>query len=545
LESIIEVRMKYSKICRLVASSMVVFLLLIITSGAVSAAEPSVSISPDEGEIGDYVDVSVSGFIVTVRLYFSDDEADIGEKIGDQVRAYYETSNTTGFRVPDRLEDGKREEDVHAGEYYVYAARVDTREIEAIATFTVIKGEIWLTPEEGSVGDEVGISGADFRPEQAIAIEYEDDDIAITGGDIMTDSEGKFTCTVIIPDSVMGEYTIVVADESGNKPEAVFTVEPKITLIPAEQEGGKEVEVFGTGFRAEYAITLTLDGDRVDTNPHYIETDLKGSFSCVFGAPLYDSPTTINVVASDRHNNKAEAQLVVLGGIRLGPVTSAASPGHAGMELTIYGTGFASGATVTITYNKGNEGDEVIATETAIADTNGNFNFVFTVPPSAAGSHVITATDDTGTVTGNAVFTMESDAPPVPLPRLPEAAGTAEEKARFDWGDVTDPSGISYTLQVASDIDFNTLAVDKQGIPFSEYTLTGDEKLVPAGQKAYYWRVKAVDGASNGGEWSSVGLFYVGFSRTAMSGGVWYILYGLIALILAGLVFWFYRRRRR
>jgi len=69
--------------------------------------------------------------------------------------------------------------------------------------------------------------------------------------------------------------------------------------------------------------------------------------------------------------------------------------------------------------------------------------------------------------------------------------------------------------------------------------------MAPAGQKAYYWRVKAVDGASNEGGWSTVGLFYVGFSRTAMSGGVWYILYGVIGLVLAGLVFWFYRRRSR
>jgi len=539
LESIIGGRMKYSKICRLLVSSIPIALLLILVVGAVSAAEPSIKLDPREGEIGNWVYVDISGFSVSVRLYFSSDKADIGDKIGNQVVAYYETSNTTGFRVPDRLEDGSHEEDVHAGEYYVYAASPASKEIQGFTTFTVIKGEVWLTPEEGSVGDEVEISGEGLRPEQAIAIEYEDDDIAITGGDIMTDSEGKFTCAVIIPDSVMGEHTMVVADESGDKPEAVFTVEPKITLIPAEQEGGKEVEVFGAGFRAEYAITLTLDGDRVDTNPHYIETDLNGSFSCVFAAPLYDSPTTIKVVASDRNINKAEAQLVVQGGIRLGPVTTTASPGHAGMELTIYGTGFASGA-VTITYN---EGGEVIATETATADASGNFIFVFIVPPSVAGSHAITATD--GITTGTATFIMESESPPVPLPRLPETAGTAQEKARFDWGDVTDPSGVSYTLQVASDIDFNTLAVDKEGIPFSEYTLTGDEKLAPAGQRAYYWRVRAVDGASNEGKWSSVGLFYVGFSRTAMAGAFWYIIYGLIALVLAGLVFWFYRRRSR
>jgi len=87
--------------------------------------------------------------------------------------------------------------------------------------------------------------------------------------------------------------------------------------------------------------------------------------------------------------------------------------------------------------------------------------------------------------------------------------------------------------------------VEKKDLPISEYTLTGGEKLTPAGRSAYYWRVKAVDGASNDGRWSPVGLFYVGFSGTAMSGGVWYILYGLIGLALACLVFWIYKRRSR
>ncbi len=528
--------MKYRQICRLLASGIFIALLLSVFAVSLAAAV-SVNLTPNEGKIGDWVDVESAGS-EPVRFYFSSDKADIGDKINNQVRAYMLITNET-FRVPDRLEDGTHKEDVHGGEYYVYAVRAN-KDIIAVATFTVIKGEIWLTPEEGGVGDEVEISGEDLRPEQAIVVEYEDEVIDIISGDTTTDSDGKFTCTVIIPDSIMGEHIIIVADESGDKPEAIFTVEPKITLIPSQQEGGKEVEVIGTGFRVEYAITLTLDGERVDTNPYYIETDLQGSFSCVFAAPLYDSPATIKVVASDRNVNKAEAQLVVVGGIRLGPVTTTASPGNAGMELTIYGAGFASGATINITYS---EGDAVISRATATAGPDGNFTTVFTVPPSAAGSHVIKATD--GPTTGTTTFIMESEAPPVPLPRLPETAGTAQEKARFVWGDVTDPSGVSYTLQVASDIDFNTLAVDREDILLSEYTLTEDEKLAPAGSKAYYWRVKAVDGASNEGEWSSVGLFYVGFSRTAMSGGVWYIIYGLVALVLAGLVFWFYKRRSR
>ena len=538
LKPIIDGRMKYRQICRRLALSMVIALLLsVFTVGSAVAA--SVRLDPDEGEIGQWVVITHTGS-ETVRFYFSSNKAGIGDEIDSQVRAYMRiTSDATDFRVPDRLEDGTHKEDVHGGEYYVYAVRAN-KEIVAIATFTIIGGEIWLEPEEGSVGDEVEISGEGLRREQAIAVEYDDEVIDIISGDTMTDSEGKFTCTVVIPDGLMGEHVIIVADQSGDQPEAVFTVEPKITLVPPQQEGGKEVEVIGAGFMAEYAITLTLDGDRVETTPYYIETDYLGSFSCVFASPLYDSPATIKVVASDRNINKAEAQLVVLGGIRLGPATTPTSPGHAGMELIIYGVGFVSGAVVTITYN---EGDAVIDEATATADANGNFTTVFTVPPSVAGSHVIKVTD--GSTTATATFIMESEVPPVPAPFLPEVAGTAEAETRFDWGDVTDPSGVSYTLQVVSDVNFNTILVEKAGLPLSEYTLTGGEKLASAGQKAYYWRVKAVDGAANEGGWSPVGLFYVGFSRTAMSGGVWYILYGVIGLVLAGLVFWFYRRRSR
>jgi hypothetical protein len=531
-------RMKYGKFCRLLALTIAIVMLLIVLT-AVPVAAASVRLSIDEGNIGDWIDVEIVSS-VTVRIYFSSDKADIGDKIGEQVRAYYKPTNVNGFQVPDRLEDGTDKEDVHGGEYYVYAVRAN-KEIVARATFDIIGGEIWLEPEEGSVGDEVEISGEDLRREQTIAVEYDDEVVDIISGDTMTDSEGKFTCTVVIPNGLMGEHVIIVADQSGDQPEAVFTVEPKITLVPPQQEGGKEVEVIGSGFMAEYAITLTLDGDRVETTPYYVETNYQGSFNCVFAAPLYENPVTVKVVASDRKLNRAEAQLMVIGGIRFSPAITPTSPGYAGMELTIYGVGFAKGEEVTITYY--NEGDEVVSQAVTTADDNGNFTTIFVVPPSIAGSYVIEATDSTTTAAAN--FIMESVAPPVPVPKLPEVVGTAEEKTRFDWSDVTDPSGVSYTLQVASDVDFSTIAVEKSSLPLSEYTLAEGEKLAPAGQKAYYWRVKAVDGASNGGGWSTVGLFYVGSSGAAMSGGVWYVLYGIIALVLAGLVFWFYRRRSR
>jgi hypothetical protein len=133
---------------------------------------------------------------------------------------------------------------------------------------------------------------------------------------------------------------------------------------------------------------------------------------------------------------------------------------------------------------------------------------------------------------------MESQAPPVPVLLLPKVADTAEAKAYFDWEDVTDPSGVSYTLQVASDANFTNIVLEREGLPASGYTLSKEEKLESTGKEAYYWRVKAVDGARNESEWSSPGLFYVGFSWTTMPNWVWYILYGLGALLLGVLGFW-------
>jgi len=531
--------MKDNKIYYFLALSTVLALLLSVSVGTTQVAGASIRLDPKEGKIGDWVEVDLWGFAGPVRVYFSSDEADVGDAIDDEVTAYMRT-NIENFRVPDRLEDGSIKEDVHGGEYYVYAARVGSKEIIAVAKFTVIDGEIWLDPEEGTVGGEVEISGEGLRPEQEITVEYEGDEIDIISGDTKTDSDGKFTCTVIIPDSVIGEHVITVTDVSGNKPEAEFTVKPGITLIPAEQEAGKEVEVYGAGFSKEDAIVLTLDGKRISTIPTYIETNRRGSFNCIFAAPLYDSSGTRKVEATDRSFNRAEAQLTVLAGIRLSPATSPTSPGHVGMELTVHGVGFIANATVTITYS---EDDEVIAEATATADADGNFMVDFTVPPSVAGSHVITATDGTSTVTST--FTMESQAPPVPVPLLPKVASTAEVEAYFDWEEVTDPSGVSYTLQVASDAGFTAIVLEKEGLPHSEYTVTEEEKLESTEKEAYYWRVKAVDGAFNGGEWSPPGLFYVGFSRISMSGWVWYIFYGLGALLLVILGFWLRKRFTR
>ena len=150
------------------------------------------------------------------------------------------------------------------------------------------------------------------------------------------------------------------------------------------------------------------------------------------------------------------------------------------------------------------------------------------MPTSKSGDHTITASDGTNTL--ELTFTVETDAPGIPAPLLPAMGAELKPPVSFDWKDVTDESPpITYTLQIATNRDFDasSIVLEKTGLTESEYTLTEKEALELAGDEAaYYWRVRAIDAASNEGAWTGAGQFYVKASFGIPS----WALYTLIAL---------------
>jgi hypothetical protein len=539
--------MKYSKTVCTLALSIILTLLITVAAIPAQAAHGALVLSIYEGKIGDEIVVDGSDFdaLGILFIYFSSDKAEEDDYIGEEVTAYKQVkialidengdfTEPTPFNVPDALTDGKKKEDVHDGNYYIYVTYVhgDQRIIKLVQ-FLVIDGEIELDPEKGTVGTQVQISGEGLRPDQEIVVKYDDYDIDIASGDSKTDGDGSFTCTIIIPESIVGNHIITAIDESGDMPEAEFSVEPEITIEPAQQIASNAVSVSGTGFKDMVAITITFDDYKLATTPKIIRTNYNGSFSGSFLVPSRDIYGTAKIEATDSYNT-AEALLIIIASISLNPTTSLTSPGHVGMELIIQGAGFTPDSSVTLTYSNN---DETIPVVTTTVDAKGNFWKNFTVPPGVAGDRVITATDGTSTVT--ATFIIESQAPTMPVPLLPEVASTAAAKTYFDWEDVSDPSGVSYSLQVASDADFTNILLEREGLSLSEYTLATNEKLESTEKEApYYWRVKAVDGAFNESEWTYPRLFYVGFSWTSMPDWIRYILYGLGAVLIVILGLW-------
>ena len=383
--------MKHSKIFRILAIAITLSLLVMaLPTAPALALDYDIDLDPDSGEIGDRFDIDGDDWpdshygeppdLAEVDIYFSSEEAAEGDDIDEDVLNYellksdeeVDEYGEFSYRatVPDELTDGDEDEVVRGGIYYVYVTMADNDRIRAVAEFTVIVAEITIDPYEGPVGTEVEITGVDFADSEDIdRVDYDGDGVIIESGDDKTDSDGEFKTTILIPKSSVGEHTIKVTDDSDNEAEAVFTVEPAVTINPTSGTAGEQAIVNGTGFADGEDVTVTFDGDEVATG----DTDTDGSFAINFEVPAV-GPGTYDVQAEDDDNNSALTEFTIASDMSVSPVTSQTSPGHVGDTVTISGTGFTPDHTITITYAS----TPTRFTTTSEADVS--FSYTFKVP---------------------------------------------------------------------------------------------------------------------------------------------------------------------
>lgn len=544
--------MKGKRFLSILATAIILAMLTaVIPISPVLAAE-RITVTPSSGKIDEYVEVECSGFTAgeDIYFYFSGEEADVEDEIDQDVDNYeriaveYECDSSFGidFDVPDELTDGDSDEDVESGDYYVYAADADD-EILAVDEFRVIVIGLSISPDEGTVGTRVTVTGSGFEDNEEIEITFGSTDMTDDiEGDDETRSNGSFTSRFNVPESVAGDHTITV-EVGSEEAEVEFTVEPYIEIDPEEGSVGDRIVVSGTGFARMEDFIITFDGEEVGGDT----TNTYGSFETHVNVPEVGADE-YDVEAEDDDNNSANAAFTISADISISPNTSSSSPGAVGDELTISGTGFQPDSEITITYEST---PVVFYTD---SESDGSFSYTITVPPSEAGEHTITA-DDGYSTPMVVTFYMESTPPETPQPLQPYMDGKAKALAYFDWEDVTaDEDGvveqslpITYELQVATDEDFtrSSILVDKADLDTSEYTLTEEEALEKTTKENpyYYWRIRAVDAASNTSDWTGNGTFSLGFSFDFdLSGWLLYVLMGVGALVLFFIGFWLGRR---
>jgi len=472
--------MRCSKILRVMTVVALLFGCLVFISGTPVMAGPEIKLSSAEGAVGTAVTVTGENFDSykgdELYLYFDNEEIGASPIIVPQTGSFEFALN-----IPEDAEPGEHIIRVKNRLGSVYST-------VALSAFIVLEPDISLSSRSGAVGKELVVEGEGFYADKVVAI-YFDTVILVT---LTASSTGAFSYNFNVPNSNAGAHAIMARNDEGDSAELEFTIIPRIVVNPATGAVGSIVAVDGNGFDARSDLSIFFQYDEVA----FARTDKYGTFEPVsFNVPQV-SPGTYDITVKDEEGNTVTYEFVIIAGVSLDQNTASV-----GGELTITGTGFEANGEIGMEFD-----GAVVATITA--DSSGAFQIIFKVPASKHGEHVITLSD--GVNSRQVVFEIESEAPPVPVLVSPAHGSEAKAATYFDWKDVDDPSSpVSYRLQIASSDDFVDLIMEKVPVE-SEYTLSDEEALAAVTEGSpYYWRVKAIDGAANEGEWSAPVSFLV------------------------------------
>ncbi|MBI2848466.1 MAG: hypothetical protein HYX83_04755, partial [Chloroflexi bacterium] len=429
-----------------------------------------------------------------------------GNAVASGITADAQGGWSTAFVVPDSP----------SGSYIVDASGSSTLATTVKDITLIVIPGISLGRTSAVPGVSITVAGSAFGAnETGIEVVY---DGKVVASGISVGPTGKWSANFVIPPSPSGSRTV---DAYGSSTLATAVADATIAIVPAistsRTAGAAEssITVSGVGFAAgETGITVTYDGKAMASG---ITADSLGRWSVTLTVPASPSGTH-SIGASGSITQTAvmnEAGFDIAPRISVDPAS-----GNAGDTIQIRGSGFAMGSPLRLGYD-----DRELPGDGMTTDDSGSFTKSITVPESQGGSHTIIATDGQGNES-RATFTMESNPPPAPVLLSPHdgarLAFTGDATPTLRWSGVTDPSGVRFVLQMDTSPDFSYPVLEKTDITGSRYSLTRAEAL-PRGK--YYWRVRAIDGASNQSPWSPTWLLSSGIMP----------LWALIAIIVASL----------
>lgn len=453
---------------------------------------PAIGLSDDQGTVASNLTIAGKGFNAnesTIQVLFDASPVQTGIVAGSK----------GSWQITIKVPASSRGDHIIDASGTTPASEVEDKK------FTVMP-EIEINPSSGWVNTVVGIYGTGFAGgETNIKVTY---DGGTAKTDIAADAKGSWQSSFSIPSSSRGSHDIraygAVTNESDLQP-ASFSVSPGIKLEPVSGYLGGAIYVgdglyvSGVGFEAnETNIKVTFDGALAVSN---IIADAKGSWSDKLDVPPSGKGEHIIDASGEttRASDIVDAIVIVSPKVELNPAS-----GSIGNDITVHGTGFAANQVITINY------DGAKIASGAATDAKGVFTTSFKIPEGKAGDHTITVTDPTAAVF-SLNLSVESVPPPTPNLISPEAGSEfgsfGKTIVTFRWSAVEDPSGVYYVLEISPSSDFAGTVIRKDALNGTEYMLAKNEALAKGN---YYWRIRAVDGAGNQGDWTNGQLFKIG-----------------------------------
>jgi hypothetical protein len=465
------------------------------------------------------------GTLITVQgCGFADQESNIsvtydGNNASKNVQANHDGTWTYKLKIPPS----------NRGGHPISAGGPTTSQTEVGNKAFDVAPSIAVSPSSGWVGRVVNVSGYGFdNGESGIAVIY--DNTTVKSG-LIADSAGSWQSSFSIPSSSKGTHRLDAygtISPAADVQDISFNVAPGIHVEQASRNLGENIRVgdtlviSGIGFQGnESNIIITLDNLQIVDK---VTADAQGSWSVQFtvGAASYGNHVISASGDSTRSSDVTGFTIFIKPDLTINPDT-----GAVGDSMVLVGTGFSSNQPLTFIY------DFKKITASASTDFKGNINTSFKPPVSSAGPHTLMVTDEGGAAS-SVTLTIESTPPEAPSPISPDPSSAYSffdtAPIEFTWSAVEDPSGVTYTIEIAQKEDFSGPVIRKEKLEKPEYKMQRSER--PAFGN-YYWRVKAIDLAGNTGDWSKVRSIEFSGSILVWGGGI-----GLGVLVIILLIIW-------
>jgi len=292
-----------------------------------------------------------------------------------------------------------------------------------------------------------------------------------------------------------------------------LTGTPSITKVKIDVEARE----FGHGGKLK--IIVKTGGDTFESTEKSLSSSYHSESWTLNDNPKTDSDWTASEVNALQVGVKRTAGTVRVTLITVTVTVGNTAPSAPSLISPANGS-VTNDTTPTFSWNAATDPDGDTLTYRLQVDDNKNFNnneidittsATSYTPSSPLSADVyywrVRATDEhnlSGDYSSTRTLTIDTAPPSAPTLISPaNGAATSNNKPTFDWTDVTDPSGVTYTLQVSND-GFSTFVIDQSGLATSEFT-----PITPLDDNTYSWRVRAVDGAGNVGAFSSTFTFTV------------------------------------
>jgi hypothetical protein len=235
----------------------------------------------------------------------------------------------------------------------------------------------------------VSVTGSNFTKNNAAIVKFGKITVATEPPKVVIGEAGTMSARFVVPAGVgVGDHIVSVRDDAGRTGNATFTVKSSIaasiSLSSTSASPGTPVTVTGSNFAPGRSVTIKFD----DTIMMTVTATASGAFTATFSIPGATPSGSHTVAAGDGANN-ASATLSVALQTSQPTLSLSSTSASVGSSLTVSGSGFAPGGTVTIKLD-GN------TLATSIASASGSFTAAINIPLTAnQGSHTLSASDGT------------------------------------------------------------------------------------------------------------------------------------------------------